>query len=73
VSNNKAKANIDKLKYALSRVEIIKRDISKKRDELREAVYEVTSIIESMDESIEGLEEGKRNFDRAVESLSQYL
>lgn len=43
-----------------------KANISKERDKLRELVSEVTSIAETCDEALDGLE-------RAADALSQYL
>ena len=61
------------LKTALEKVEHLKVEIAKKRDELREAIAEVEEIAESLDQALDGLEDGKRGFERAVESMSQYL
>jgi hypothetical protein len=69
----KSKEQVAKLKGALSKVDGLKVDIAKKRDELREAVGEVEAILESMDEAVDSLEAGAREFDRAIEALSAYL
>ena len=65
--------SLELLKTCLKRVDVLKVDIAKKRDQLREAVGEVEAIVESMDGAVEGLEEGARNFSDAVDTLSQHL
>lgn len=64
---------IEKLKPALAKISRLKREIAAKRDELRSAVFEIQDILESMDEAVAELEDGGRCFERAVESMSQYL
>lgn len=62
-----------KLKVALAKIERLKIQIAKKRDELRSAISDVVDIVESMNEAIDSLEEGQRCFENAADSMSKFL
>ena len=67
------KKDLEALKYGLKKVEGLKVEIAKKRDELREAVEEIEDILSSLDDAVDGLEDGARNFKDAVDKMSEYL
>lgn len=65
--------NVERLKKAMTVVDRIKAEIVKKRNELRDAMSEVDEIIESFDEGLDELAEGRRAFDRALGSMSRFV
>lgn len=69
----KLKLESIKLKTALARVDVLKAEIAKKRDELRSVVEDVQEIVDSMDVADEELAAGLRAFDRAADALSERL
>ena len=69
----KATKDLGPLKTALDKIEMLKKEITAKRDELRKAVDEVEGILETLDETVNGLESGAREFERAVDAMSEYL
>lgn len=71
--SKKKNKNLDLLKVSLQNINVLKNEIAKKRDQLRLAVSDVNEILESLDETVDGLDAGSREFERAVDSMSQYL
>jgi len=69
----KATKDLGPLKTSLAKIERLKKEIAAKRDELRKAVDEVEGILETLDETVNGLESGAREFERAVDAMSEYL
>jgi hypothetical protein len=63
----------DKLKKQLAAIEKSKLKLAADRDKLREQFHELEDILESMDTAIEGIEDGKRMIEDAVDTMSQYL
>lgn len=61
------------LKLLLAKIEKSKKIVAKERDELREMFGELDMLLESFDEAVDGLEEGKRSIESAIDTLSQYI
>jgi septation ring formation regulator EzrA len=61
------------LKAVLAKIEKSKEVISKERDKLREIYSELEMCLESFDEGIEGLENGKGEIETALDVLSQFV
>ena len=64
---------LKELTDALKRIDALKKEIGQKRDELRSMVSEIGDILESLDEACDDLTDGQYSFERAVETMSQYL
>lgn len=60
------------LKAVLANIEKSKEVISKERDKLRDIYGELEMCLESFDEGIEGLENGKSEIEAALDVLSQF-
>lgn len=67
------KKDFEALKSGIKKIEVLKAEISKKRDELRAAVSDVEEIVESLEEAAEGLEDGLRSLNEAADAMSQFL
>lgn len=65
--------NLKELKEALATIEKSKLVIAKERDKLRDIYSELEMIVESFDEGIDGLENGKREIEASIDTLSQYV
>lgn len=61
------------LKAVLAKIEKSKEVISKERDKLRDIYSELEMCLESFDEGIEGLENGKNEIETALDVLSQFV
>ena len=67
------KTKPQQIKQAIAKVEMLKKEIAKKLDELRDAVDDVEDIVNSMDDSLDELNEGLACFERAGDSLSKFV
>lgn len=67
------KTELGKLRSSLAAIEKTKNKLALVRDELRSQVNDLEDILGSTDDAIELLEDGKDNFQRAVESLSKFV
>ena len=61
------------LKDVLEQIEKSKKIIAEQRDFLRGIYDTLEEIIESCDQSIDGFDNGKREIEAAIDSVSQYL
>lgn len=66
-------SDISKIKQGIKKVKTTKIKIAALRDELREQICDLQSILDSVDTAVEYIEEGQRYMDNAVAELSQYL
>lgn len=57
----------------LAEIDKTKVRVAALRDKLREQVEDLTDIIESCDESVNFLDDGKRAFEDAVSEMSKFL
>lgn len=57
----------------LDRIDTTKTAMAELRDTLREQVYDLEGIVESISDGVEYLEDGRRSFDNALDSLCQYI
>ena len=64
------KKKVDKL---LKKVTKCKTTIATERDKLRELHGDLTDILESLDGGIDGVENSLREFEDAVDKMSEYL
>ena len=64
---------IKELKDALAFIEKKKEAIAKERDELREAFEEVGYLLDKFDAGIESLENGKREIEDGIDSISEVV
>ena len=64
--NEKIEALVRKLKEK-------KEEAGKVRDEIREILTEFTEIADSLDNGVEGITNAIREFERAVDSMSEYV
>ena len=70
---SRTKKSLEGLKSLLPKVEKLKLEIAAKRDELRAIVEDVEAIVSSVDTAVDCLETGCREFNEAIESISQHL
>lgn len=61
------------LKKVLRDIEGKKNEIAAKRDELRALMDDLADCLYSFDAGIEGLENGKREIEDAIDTLSQQI
>ena len=61
------------LKKLAMQVEKIFKEIAARRDKLRDLQERIDDVCESIDGAEYSIESGKRDFDRAIDSLSQFL
>ena len=61
------------LKAILGKIEKSKEVIAKERDKLREIYGELEMCLESFDEGIKGLENGKGEIETALDVLNQFV
>jgi len=62
-----------KIIAALKRIEALKLNLAKNRDELRTALSDLEDIIESMDYAEEQIDSGIRSIRDGVDTASQYV
>ena len=67
------KKQSDKIHQMMKRINKSKDIIAKERDKLREVYYDLEGILESVTEGIDSLENGMRDFEDAVDKLSEQL
>lgn len=65
--------NTKELKNTLASIEKSKLIIAKERDKLRDIYGDLEMLLESFDEATEGLENGKREIENSIDTLSQYV
>jgi predicted nucleic acid-binding Zn-ribbon protein len=61
------------IRKVLAKIEKSKTIIAKERDKIREIYGELESCLESFDEGIEGLEQGKQEIESSLDTLSQFV
>jgi hypothetical protein len=57
----------------ITAIEAQKEIIAEERDKLRDMVSDVESILESLDRGVDGIDEGVRALQSAVDSMSEYI
>jgi exonuclease VII small subunit len=68
---NKKIAN--ELLRQINNMKELKKQIADKRTELRAQLIDFESILESLDSGLVDMEDGVESFNRAVDTISQYL
>ena len=63
----------EKIEELIKKLKEKKEEAGRVRDEIREILTEFTEIADSLDNGVEGIADAIREFERAVDSMSEYV